>query len=90
MRCVGGSRLAASAFPSGLEVDAFLFAVSARPADVMLPVVCAYEFNQVTAGLVTHLAGVQGALLRADYVFTSSFSHKFYRRTIKRLLTDVN
>lgn len=72
------STLAATTFPGRLEVDAFLFAVAARPADIVRPVVHTYQFNQVAAGLVTELASVQGALFGSYMVVFHSFSHNFF------------
>jgi predicted ATPase len=84
------SRLAAAPFPAGLDVDALLFAVLARPADVVRPVVHPYELNQVAAGLVAALARVHGALFRPSEVAYGSFSHKsFYRRVIKAINRPV-
>ena len=45
-------RRAPAPLPVRLDVDALLFAVAARPADVVRPVVRAYKLNQVAAGMV--------------------------------------
>ncbi len=82
------STLTATAFPSRLQVDAFLFAVAAMPADVVRLIISAYEFNQVAAGLVAALARVQGALFRQPV--SCSFSHKFRGAKSKSLFLSVN
>ncbi len=82
MRRLGFSRRAATPFPVGLDVDTFLFAVAARPADVMRLIVRAYEFNQVMAGLVAALAHMHGALFRPRKVAYGFFSHSLDSRLI--------